>query len=601
MRYGKWFKLLLCALLMVLALAGAAMAEEEVTEVRVELYHEGGFPEEQPRLYSMFGMNTFDDYMIEQLNAQASEIPVKDFGLTQDKLFVEYQRLLNANPELFFVYGGYTLYTSGGMPTKILPQYYYYGAELAQMQSIYEAGVARVVRYAKTADTDVGRMLRASDYLCANYSYDMSVYDDPHYAIYRPELFFRDGTGVCQAYMLAYRAVLNELGIPNITVSSKEINHTWNMVYLDDAWYHIDVTWNDPTTDVPLRAKHNNFLLSDSAITATGHKGWDDSWEVVVPADSTKYDNYWWIGVNQVIPMLGDVAYYVSADYTSSRDSRICSFDLATEEQNVEFTFKFTGMRYFPGYYPLWVTRDAFYFAMLDKLYGVPASGGTAVELFNTGNSSVYIFCPYAAGGSETGSALQVYLSDHPQKPGVVKTLSLSSPRGLTLDQTEVYLNLNNSVQLTATVSPEPTGEYEIVWSTSDESVVTVEDGLVTAVGPGIAEITAEYDIGVYATCRVFVWDDGYLVLPADMIHIEEEAFAGTQVSAYELPEGLETIGKRAFADNWSLEQVILPDSLESIADDAFEGCVDLLLICREGTFGETYAKAKQIPYIIVP
>ena len=33
------------------------------------------------------------------------------------------------------------------------------------------------------------------------------------------------------------------LNIPNFKVSSKE--HIWNVIYYNNAWYHIDVTWDD--------------------------------------------------------------------------------------------------------------------------------------------------------------------------------------------------------------------------------------------------------------------------------------------------------------------------------------------------------------------
>lgn len=71
----------------------------------------------------------------------------------------------------------------------------------------------------------------------------------------------------------------------------------------------------------------------------------------------------------------------------------------------------------------------------------------------------------------------------------------------------------DKTVTLTATVK-ETTGDGEtdipageIVWSSSDETVATVnENGVVTAVGHGTATITASYDIGS-VSCEVSVWD----------------------------------------------------------------------------------------------
>ena len=32
-------------------------------------------------------------------------------------------------------------------------------------------------------------------------------------------------------------------------VSSEAANHAWNAVYLNNQWYHMDATWDDPTWD----------------------------------------------------------------------------------------------------------------------------------------------------------------------------------------------------------------------------------------------------------------------------------------------------------------------------------------------------------------
>ena len=37
---------------------------------------------------------------------------------------------------------------------------------------------------------------------------------------------------------------LNRFNIPNIKIASK--NHIWNLVYIEDNWYHLDLTWDDP-------------------------------------------------------------------------------------------------------------------------------------------------------------------------------------------------------------------------------------------------------------------------------------------------------------------------------------------------------------------
>ena len=70
--------------------------------------------------------------------------------------------------------------------------------------------------------------------------------------------------------------------------------------------------------------------------------------------------------------------------------------------------------------------------------------------------------------------------------------------------------------------------------------------------------------------------------IPADTRAIEEEAFCGdTGFTVAYLPDGLQRIEKRAFADT-SLRVINLPSTLEYVAPDAFEGCFSTLLAIVE-------------------
>ena len=62
---------------------------------------------------------------------------------------------------------------------------------------------------------------------------------------------------------------------------------------------------------------------------------------------------------------------------------------------------------------------------------------------------------------------------------------------GVTLDKTTLSLTEGESATLTATVEPENATDKAIVWTSSDNAVATVENGVVTAVKAGKATITA--------------------------------------------------------------------------------------------------------------
>lgn len=80
-------------------------------------------------------------------------------------------------------------------------------------------------------------------------------------------------------------------------------------------------------------------------------------------------------------------------------------------------------------------------------------------------------------------------------------------PTGVTLDKTEATLTVAEpTVTLTPTFEPE-NATNTVTWTSSDENVATVADGVVTAVAPGTATITvtSTLDENVKASCEVTV------------------------------------------------------------------------------------------------
>ena len=79
----------------------------------------------------------------------------------------------------------------------------------------------------------------------------------------------------------------------------------------------------------------------------------------------------------------------------------------------------------------------------------------------------------------------------------------------ITLSQTEATLKIGETLTLPPTVLPDNATDKTVTWTTSDASVATVADGVVTAVAAGTATITATANdgSGVTGTCTVTVTD----------------------------------------------------------------------------------------------
>lgn len=99
------------------------------------------------------------------------------------------------------------------------------------------------------------------------------------------------------------------------------------------------------------------------------------------------------------------------------------------------------------------------------------------------------------------------------------------------LNETRILLEEGNSVQLTATVLPNDATDTKVIWTSSDESVATVDNGLVIAHKKGSAKIRVEAldGSGVYAECDVEVsFYSGINTISADGIQISTEPFIAT-------------------------------------------------------------------------
>ena len=83
-----------------------------------------------------------------------------------------------------------------------------------------------------------------------------------------------------------------------------------------------------------------------------------------------------------------------------------------------------------------------------------------------------------------------------------VKAIDITS---ITLNKASVTLSAGETVQLTATISPNNATNKTVTWISSNTSVATVNNGKVTALAAGSATITAKTNNGLSATCSIAV------------------------------------------------------------------------------------------------
>ena len=218
----------------------------------------------------------------------------EDFGSPSLESVLREVHALNCDPWLFLAQG--TLCSYSGTEFQVYPKYNrdildhydevveYCTGELDAMVSQAEGGWS-----------DLQKVLFANDYLAVHYDYDDTLTHDNIYDM------LTDGVGTCVGYTGLMTVLLDRLGVPSTYVYSDSLEHMWNVVRVDDNWYHLDATWDDPSWTVSRSLGgpvHTWFLLSTGEMKSRGggkHFARND-WTCGQDVDcsSTFYDHYFW-------------------------------------------------------------------------------------------------------------------------------------------------------------------------------------------------------------------------------------------------------------------------------------------------------------------
>ena len=523
----------------------------------------------------------------------SDKINVASFGFDIDECSWAYNAMRYDHPELFQVTSMFWYwYDSSGRVTAIRPEYRVAKADLPARQAIYNEGIREIVEYAMQADTTIGRLLRANDYICLNYQYDYDL--EARHA----DTVIETRECVCEGYTALYTAALRAMDIEVAHVLSDGMNHIWNAVKMDGYWYHIDVTWNDPSWNeiaVPQMAQHDNFILSDQGITDEGHYGWATAFT----APSTRYDSAFWKNTYQVTAIVDDVVYYAK-DEPDTWQISLYAHDLAKGTTKKLYTFNAS----YKGYpTPVWVDRNVLYYAHGSALYAMPVTGGTAQKVYQLSRTDRYLLFPFQLGSDlllydaeriyDTSGTLIRFRLDGTIRPITPETQLPSVGLNTALE----HLYNGGGMVLHATVYPEPPYPYRVMWSSSDPAVAQVDaNGHVTAMGVGAAHITARMG-DASAVCTVAVSGEGEMQLPSALKSIRPGAFYGVAARCISVPENVESVGAEAFAFT-AAEVICLPESLVDFSSYIFRGNEDVILVVPKGSAAERYAVANGLTYV---
>lgn len=203
----------------------------------------------------------------------------------QEQLGRYYQSAIEAytydNPEVFYLSPNkmylnietttqgdkvwYHVYVNSGKEANYLIDEFSSKQEIEQAINQIEQKKNQILQNRKSSTYDNIKMVH--DYLVESIKYDTSISKKNIYNIYGAMI---NGEAVCEGYARSFKYMMDALGIPCTLVigkgtnsEGKTENHAWNYVQIDDYWYALDATWDDPistTGQVSESAKYRYFL-----------------------------------------------------------------------------------------------------------------------------------------------------------------------------------------------------------------------------------------------------------------------------------------------------------------------------------------------------
>ena len=242
----------------------------------------------------------------------------------------------------------------------------------------------------------------------------------------------------------------------------------------------------------------------------------------------------------------------------------------------------------------------------------LPQNASNKNVIWTSSNSSVATVYDGVITALNAGKAIISVATEDSGKTAiceVVVVAKIYNVESVTLDRTSVELWEGEEITLLPSVMPENASNKDVVWSSSDEMIATVEEGKVTTIKEGEVIVTVTtVDGNKTATCKLTVINDPMTdpIVFADPI-IEgmcldafdtnndgelsyKEAASVTDLTKMQLTNpgfksfdefqyftSVKEIPENYFYDAAYLQSIIMPNGLELISGSAFCGCGALI------------------------
>jgi len=422
---------------------------------------------------------------------------------------------------------------------------------------------------------------------------------DYTYTWYSAEGVLLHGTGVCDSFASAYILLLEEAGVSCRKVVGSSLegeSHAWVLVKLGGEWYHMDPTWDEAsshrfyfglntaliTRDHIIDVSASGGSVPETAATAYNYEmnradgvfaDLDELTALLeaLPEDGSEFEFYYTgrLSANELVEWCVTHAGAYGVKTVSAEGSSDAAFLLVG-------TYETPTAEPEPGPDPE-PGEAGFTVTSAGKLIGAFGLTGV-VEI--PGDAGITSIGENAFEGCDQLTGIIV--------PGCIQTVADGAFRSCTALETAVF---EEGVQSIGKNVFAGCGALKSI--TLPMSVTSIDGNILSGLD---AEISCHN--GSYAMRWAVRYDVDYtlinggtiMYLPGWLEEIKAGAFEGdSSIECVFAGESLTTVGSKAFARCTGLVSINLPQSVTSIADDAFDGCGNVTIYCAEGSYAHSW------------
>lgn len=256
--------------------SGAAIIETVINNKEIKRVPYTGIRIKSDRLTVFSSLGSARQEIYKKLLAATEEFTTgwidlgKLGGDFKSDISVSYQALCDDYPEMFWLPSSYFLSRTESGEIAVLFEgkaesytlsYLASKTEAQSMKARLDEVVNSVTAATKSLSSQFEAELYIHDFICNNTAYNINGK-----YIYSAYGALVDKNAVCEGYSKAFALLCSKAGINSFLVRgvSKEQNHMWNTVNIDNAWYNIDVTWDDQ--NINGNPTYSYFNLTDAEL-----------------------------------------------------------------------------------------------------------------------------------------------------------------------------------------------------------------------------------------------------------------------------------------------------------------------------------------------